>query len=85
MIINGNGQQVCNLLILNTKNVAWPNWHVARHLTKKLKSHPQNVQISPKNVGGGGGGAGATLLLNVVHIGSGIKISTGLETGLRLI
>ena len=47
MIINGNGQQiqVCNLLILNTKNVAWLNWHVSRHLTKKiLKSHPKNVK-----------------------------------------
>ena len=46
MIINGNGQkiQVCNLLILNTKNVAWLNWHVARYLTKKnLKSHPKNL------------------------------------------
>ena len=52
MIINGNGQQiqVCNLLILNTKNVVWPNWHVVRHLTKTIeislkkmsKSHPKS-------------------------------------------
>ena len=43
MIINGNGQQiqVCNLLILKTTNVAWLNWHVAYHLTKK-------IEISPK-------------------------------------
>ena len=50
---NGNGEQiqVCNLLfiVLNAKNVAWLNWHVARHLTKKneislkkiCKSHPK--------------------------------------------
>ena len=48
MIIDGNGQQiqVCNLLILNTKNVAWLNWHVVRHLTK-------NIEISPKKILGG--------------------------------
>ena len=42
MIINGNGQQiqVCNLLILHTQNVTWLNWHVERHLSKKLKSQP---------------------------------------------
>ena len=45
MIINGNGQQiqVCNLLILNTKNFAWLNWHVARHLTKNIKISPQKI------------------------------------------
>ena len=53
MIINGNGQeiQVCNILILNTKNVACLNCHVSCHLTKKneisvltqkmCKSHPK--------------------------------------------
>ena len=54
MIINGNGQQilVCNLLILNTKNVAWLNWHVARHLTKKNWNLTQkNVQPHPKIFG----------------------------------
>ena len=30
---------------------------------KKLKSHPKNVQISPKKLGGGGGGV-ATLDMN---------------------
>ena len=55
MIIDGNGQQiqVCNLLILNTNNVAWLNWYVARHLTKKIeislkkkcKSHPNNFGV----------------------------------------
>ena len=55
MINNGNGQQiqVCKLLILNTKNFACLNWHVARHLTKKLKSHPKNEQISPPKKFGG--------------------------------
>ena len=42
---NGNGQQiqVCNLLfiVLNTKNVAWLNWHVARRLTKKMQMLPE--------------------------------------------
>ena len=57
MIINGKGEQiqVCNLLILNAKNVAWLNWHVARHLSK-------NIEISQKKIGGGGGGL-ATLRL----------------------
>ena len=46
MIINGKEQQiqVCNLLILNTKNV-----HVWRHLTKKIKISPKkNVQLTQK-------------------------------------
>ena len=37
IIINGNGPQiqVCNLLILNTKNVAWLNW------LKRIEISPQ--------------------------------------------
>ena len=56
VIINENGRQiqVCNLLISKTKYVAWLNWHVARHLTKKIEiSLKKNVQMSPKNVLGG--------------------------------
>ena len=51
MIINGNGQiQVCNLLILNTKNFACLNWHVARHLTKKIEISPKKcANLSQKN------------------------------------
>ena len=42
MIVRSNGNeqiQVCNLLfiVLNAKNVAWLNWHAARHLTKKIE------------------------------------------------
>ena len=42
MIVKSNGNeqiQVCNLLFiaLNAKNVAWLNWHVAHHLTKKIE------------------------------------------------
>ena len=59
MIINGNGQQiqVCNLLILNTKNVAWLNWHVARHLTKKVEISPKKCANFTQKIWGGGGGA----------------------------
>ena len=42
MIVRSNGNeqiQVCNLLfiVLNAKNVAWLNWHAARHLTQKIE------------------------------------------------
>ena len=57
MMINGNGHQiqVCNLLILNTKNFACLNWHVARHLTKKIEISPQKyANLAQKNLGGVG-------------------------------
>ena len=55
MIINENGQQiqVCNLLILNTKNVTGLNWHVARHLTKKVEISPKKcANLTQKNLRG---------------------------------
>ena len=56
MIVNGNGQQiqVCNLLVLNTKNVAWL---VARHLSKNIEISPKKcANLIQKNWGEGGGG-----------------------------
>ena len=70
MVINGNVQQiqVCNLLILNTKNVAWLNWHVPRHLTKKIEISPKKcANLTKKKIGGGGGGL-ATLQFNIAFI-----------------
>ena len=54
MIVNGNGQQiqVCNLLVLNTKNVAWL---VARHLSKNIEISPKKcANLIQKNWGEGG-------------------------------
>ena len=55
MKINGNRQQiqVCNLLMLNTKNVAWLNWHVARHLTKKIEISPKKCANLTQKIFGG--------------------------------
>ena len=62
MSINGNGQQiqVCNLLIFNTTNFACLNWHVARHLTKKIEISPikKCPNLTPKNFVGVGNSAG---------------------------
>ena len=57
MIINGNGQQiqVCKLLLLNTKNFACLNWHVARHLTKTIEISPQKcANLTQKTLWGVG-------------------------------
>ena len=55
MIFNGNEQQiqVCKLLLLNTKSFPCLNWHVARHLTKKIEISPQKcANLTQKNLWG---------------------------------
>ena len=55
MIVNGNERQiqVCKLLFLNTKNFACLNWHVVRHLTKKIEISPKKcAKLTQKNLWG---------------------------------
>ena len=61
LITNGNGQQiqVCNLLVLITKNVACLNWHVIS--LKKLKSHPKKFR-------GVGNSAFKQVLMEKIHL-----------------
>ena len=70
VIINENGQQiqVCNLLISKTKYVAWLNWHVAGHLTKKIEISLKKVcKCHPKMFWGVGNSAYLMSYLYIIY------------------